>query len=233
AGGSGQRGAEVSGNPLSSSRAPSGHPAPPHSAPPRTAAALDYSFLEMNTRLQVEHPVTEAVAAIGGRRGIDLVELQIRIARGEPLPFAQADVSLSGHAAEARIYAEDPAHGFLPTGGRVLLLSEPAGEHVRVDSGMDEGTEITSAYDPMLAKVITWAPDRPAALDRLDAALADYTLLGCDTNVAFLRALLRTAQVRSGALSTDLTERLAPELTRTGPAETSSGTRPTGAAPDS
>ncbi|WP_052809332.1 acetyl/propionyl/methylcrotonyl-CoA carboxylase subunit alpha [Streptomonospora alba] len=214
-GGSGRHAAE---GPGPSSRPSPAPPGPPQAAPLQTAAALDYSFLEMNTRLQVEHPVTEAVAAVGGRRGIDLVELQIRVARGEPLPFTQADVSLSGHAVEARIYAEDPAHGFLPTGGSVLLLHEPAGEDVRVDSGLDEGAEITSAYDPMLAKVVTWAPDRPAALDRMDAALAEYTLLGCDTNVSFLRALLGTPQVRSGALSTDLTERLAPELTAaTGP----------------
>ncbi|MDT0300956.1 acetyl/propionyl/methylcrotonyl-CoA carboxylase subunit alpha [Streptomonospora wellingtoniae] len=211
-GGPEQHRAEAPGEPLSSSQ-----PDPAHSVPPRardlwTADAVDYSFLEMNTRLQVEHPVTEAVAAVGGRRGIDLVELQIRVARGEPLPFAQADVSLSGHAVEARVYAEDPANGFLPTGGRVLLLDEPAGADLRVDSGLDEGTEITSAYDPMLAKVVAWAPDRAGALDRMDAALADYTLLGCDTNVSFLRALLGTPQVRAGALSTDLTEQLAPEL---------------------
>ncbi|MBB6172669.1 acetyl-CoA/propionyl-CoA carboxylase biotin carboxyl carrier protein [Nocardiopsis mwathae] len=176
------------------------------------AAGGAYSFLEMNTRLQVEHPVTEAVTTIGGRRGVDLVELQLRIALGDPLPFSQTDIGLSGHAVESRVYAEDPALDFLPTGGRVLLLDEPEGEHVRVDSGLDDGAEITSAYDPMLAKVITWAPDRTAALDRMDGALARYTLLGCGTNVAFLRRLLRHPDVAAGGLSTDLTERIRPEL---------------------
>ncbi|GAA4926905.1 hypothetical protein GCM10023224_02190 [Streptomonospora halophila] len=220
--GSGHGDAGTPGESPSSGQPAAERPSPPRPSDPSTTEALDYSFLEMNTRLQVEHPVTEAVAAVGGRRGIDLVELQIRVARGEPLPFAQADVSLSGHAVEARVYAEDPAHGFLPTGGRVLLLDEPAGADLRVDSGLDEGTEITSAYDPMLAKVVSWAPDRAGALDRMDSALAAYTLLGCDTNVSFLRALLRTPQVRAGALSTDLTERLAPELTApaSGPAPT-------------
>nr|WP_242677404.1 biotin carboxylase N-terminal domain-containing protein [Streptomonospora litoralis] len=224
----GQHGAGAPGEPLSSSQADENTTPPPAPADLWTAAALDYSFLEMNTRLQVEHPVTEAVATIGGRRGIDLVELQIRVARGEPLPFGQADVSLTGHSVEARVYAEDPSQGFLPTGGRVLLLDEPADAGVRVDSGLDEGTEVTSAYDPMLAKVITWAPDRPAALDGMDAALAGYTLLGCVTNVSFLRGLLRTPQVRAGALSTDLTERLAPAITGRGgdPAADSAARRP-------
>nr|WP_255429846.1 biotin carboxylase N-terminal domain-containing protein [Streptomonospora sp. PA3] len=233
--GPGRNGGGAPGGPLDSSQPSPARPAPPRPGSLGTTAPLDYSFLEMNTRLQVEHPVTEAVAAIGGRRGIDLVELQIRVARGEPLPFAQSDVSLSGHAVEARVYAEDPAHGFLPTGGRVLLLDEPAGEEVRVDSGLDEGAEITSAYDPMLAKVVTWAPDRAAALDRMDSALAGYTLLGCDTNVAFLRALLRTPPVRAGALSTDLTERLAPRLTGTAePADprAAGGGAPAAPAPD-
>ncbi len=202
-------------------QAPGGSPAPREAGraalPPRvpslrTAGGLDYSFLEMNTRLQVEHPVTEAVVTVGGRRGIDLVELQLRIARGEPLPFSQEDIGWSGHAVESRVYAEDPERGFLPTGGRVLLLAEPEGTDVRVDSGIDDRTEITSAYDPMLAKVITWGPDRSAALDRMDTALADYTLLGCVSNVAFLRRLLRRPEVVAGDLSTDLTERLRPDL---------------------
>ncbi|MBB5435534.1 biotin carboxylase N-terminal domain-containing protein [Nocardiopsis composta] len=175
-------------------------------------AAPEYAFLEMNTRLQVEHPVTEEAVAIRGRRGIDLVELQLRVALGEPLPFGQADVELTGHAVECRIYAEDPARDFLPTGGTVLRLDEPAGEHVRVDSGLDEGTEVTSAYDPMLAKVVTWAPDRASALHRASAALAGYTLLGCGTNVAFLRRLLAHPAVAAGDLSTDLTEQVRPEL---------------------
>ncbi|MFC4561655.1 biotin carboxylase N-terminal domain-containing protein [Nocardiopsis mangrovi] len=172
----------------------------------------EYAFLEMNTRLQVEHPVTEAVVAIGGRRGIDLVELQLRIAQGEPLPFSQADIGMSGHAVESRVYAEDPAQDFLPTGGRVLLLEEPGGEGVRVDSGIETGTEVTSAYDPMLAKVVAWGADRRAALERMDTALAGYTLLGCGTNVAFLRRLLRHPDVVAGDLTTGLTERARPGL---------------------
>ncbi|WP_234402020.1 acetyl-CoA carboxylase biotin carboxylase subunit, partial [Thermobifida halotolerans] len=177
------------------------------------AAGDGYFFLEMNTRLQVEHPVTEAVATIRGERGIDLVEAQLRVALGEALPFTQDDVALTGHAVECRIYAEDPARGFLPTGGRVLLLDEPDSPGVRVDSGIAEGADVTSAYDPMLAKVVVWDTDRAGALRRADAALARYTLLGCGVNTAFLRALLAHPEVVAGNLSTELTERLRPELT--------------------
>ncbi|RKS04669.1 acetyl-CoA/propionyl-CoA carboxylase biotin carboxyl carrier protein [Nocardiopsis sp. Huas11] len=173
--------------------------------------ALSFSFLEMNTRLQVEHPVTEEVVAIDGVRGIDLVELQIRVARGEPLPFGQADVSLRGHAVESRIYAEDADRGFLPTGGPILSLSEPGGALVRVDSGITEGGAVTSSFDPMLAKVITWGADRAEALRRMDEALAGYLLLGCVTNTAFLRRLLRHPRVLAGDLSTDLIETEPPE----------------------
>lgn len=202
--------------PLASIQADPDAPAPPEGPALWTAApGIEYAFLEMNTRLQVEHPVTEEITTVAGRRGVDLVELQLRVALGEELPFGQDDLGYRGHAVEARVYAEDPARDFLPTGGPVLLLDEPVGgpgDAVRVDSGLAEGAEITSAYDPMLAKVITWAPDRPAALDRMDAALARYTLLGCGTNTAFLRALLRHPDVRAGRLSTDLTERVRPEL---------------------
>ncbi|WUI04228.1 ATP-grasp domain-containing protein [Spirillospora sp. NBC_00431] len=165
----------------------------------------EFFFLEMNTRLQVEHPVTEFVT------GLDLVELQLRVASGEPLPFSQDDVTLHGHAIEARVYAEDPARGFLPTGGRVLALSEPG--HARVDSGLDAGTEVGGAYDPMLAKVIVHGADRAEALHRLDRALASYTLLGVPTNVAFLRRLLAHPSVVSGDLDTGLVERSLDELT--------------------
>ncbi|MFC6084448.1 acetyl/propionyl/methylcrotonyl-CoA carboxylase subunit alpha [Sphaerisporangium aureirubrum] len=156
-------------------------------------------FIEMNTRLQVEHPVTELVT------GLDLVELQLRVAAGEPLPFTQDEVRTRGHAVEARVYAEDPAHGFLPTGGRVLALAEPdASAGVRVDSGIRAGTVVGSDYDPMLSKVIAWGPDRPAALRRLDAALRDTTVLGVTTNIAFLRALLADPAVVAGDLGTGL-----------------------------
>ncbi|MCX2728793.1 acetyl/propionyl/methylcrotonyl-CoA carboxylase subunit alpha [Saccharopolyspora sp. NFXS83] len=170
----------------------------------------DFFFMEMNTRLQVEHPVTELVTTVGGRRGFDLVEWQVRIAGGERLPFAQEDLSLEGHAVEARVYAEDPARGFLPSGGRVLAVHEPAG--ARVDSGISAGTIVGSDYDPMLAKVITWGPDRGAALRRLDAALAETAVLGVTTNVAFLRALLGHPEVRAGELDTGLVERNLAEL---------------------
>ncbi|MFF0517963.1 acetyl/propionyl/methylcrotonyl-CoA carboxylase subunit alpha [Actinomadura nitritigenes] len=168
----------------------------------------EFFFMEMNTRLQVEHPVTELVT------GLDLVELQLRVAAGEPLPFAQEDVRLDGHAIEARVYAEDPARGFLPTGGTVLALDEPEG--VRVDSGLDVGTEVGGSYDPMLAKVIVHGGDRTEALHRLDRALAGYTLLGVPTNVAFLRALLKHPSVASGDLDTGLVERALDELTSDG-----------------
>ncbi|WP_344589629.1 biotin carboxylase N-terminal domain-containing protein [Actinomadura vinacea] len=161
----------------------------------------EYFFMEMNTRLQVEHPVTELVT------GLDLVELQLRVAAGEPLPFAQDDVALRGHAVEARVYAEEPSRGFLPTGGRVLALDEPSGEHVRVDSGLAAGTEVGGSYDPMLAKVIAWGADRAEALHRLDRALGSYTLLGVPTNVPFLRELLRHPDVAAGRLDTGLVER--------------------------
>jgi acetyl-CoA/propionyl-CoA carboxylase biotin carboxyl carrier protein len=166
-----------------------------------------FYFMEMNTRLQVEHPVTEMVT------GLDLVELQIRVAAGQPLPLGQPDVRMSGHAVEARVYAEDPARGFLPTGGRVLALREPAAPHVRVDSGLAEGAMVTSTYDPMLAKVIAWGDDRGAALRRLDAALAETCTLGVTTNVAFLRTLLADPDVAAGRLDTGLAERHLARLT--------------------
>jgi acetyl-CoA/propionyl-CoA carboxylase biotin carboxyl carrier protein len=170
----------------------------------------EFFFMEMNTRLQVEHPVTELVT------GLDLVEWQLRVAAGEPLPLRQEEIRLTGHAAEARIYAEDPARGFLPTGGTVLALGEPAGPHVRTDSGLAAGMTVTSAYDPMLAKVIAWAPDRDAALRRLDGALGATIVLGVTTNTAFLRALLSHPDVLAGRLDTGLVERHLGELTAAG-----------------
>ncbi|MFI7693657.1 acetyl/propionyl/methylcrotonyl-CoA carboxylase subunit alpha [Nonomuraea sp. NPDC049655] len=168
-----------------------------------------YHFMEMNTRLQVEHPVTELVT------GLDLVELQLRVAAGEPLPFGQEQVRLDGHAVEARVYAEDPARGFLPSGGRVLALREPGDDgpgRVRVDSGLAEGGVVGSDYDPMLSKVIAWAPDREAALRALDRALARTAVLGVVTNVPFLRGLARHPAVVAGELDTGLVERVLPGL---------------------
>lgn len=166
------------------------------------AAPDEFFFIEMNTRLQVEHPVTELVT------GIDLVEQQLRIAAGEPLAFSQQDIRLQGHAIEARVYAETPHRGFLPSTGVVLAWRAPTGEGVRVDAGIDEGLEITAHYDPMIAKVIAYGSDRAQALDRLDRALADTVVLGVDTNIAFLRRLLADAAVRSGDLDTGLIDRM-------------------------
>jgi acetyl-CoA/propionyl-CoA carboxylase biotin carboxyl carrier protein len=166
------------------------------------AAPDEFFFIEMNTRLQVEHPVTELVT------GVDLVEQQLRIAAGEPLAIAQSDVRLTGHAIEARVYAESPERGFLPSTGEVLAWRAPAGEGVRVDAGIREGQEVTADYDPMIAKVIAHGADRAEALDRLDAALADTVLLGVESNVAFLRTLLAHPDVRAGHLDTGLIDRL-------------------------
>ncbi|MCN9239343.1 acetyl/propionyl/methylcrotonyl-CoA carboxylase subunit alpha [Streptomyces sp. RY43-2] len=165
-----------------------------------------YFFMEMNTRLQVEHPVTELIT------GLDLVEWQVRVAAGEQLPFAQQDITLTGHAVEARICAEtvsvkEGARGFLPSGGTVLSLHEPQGEGVRTDSGLSEGTEVGSLYDPMLSKVIAYGPDRESALRKLRAALARTVTLGVPTNAGFLRRLLAHPAVVAGELDTGLVER--------------------------
>ncbi|MFF3844635.1 acetyl/propionyl/methylcrotonyl-CoA carboxylase subunit alpha [Streptomyces sp. NPDC002328] len=165
-----------------------------------------YYFMEMNTRLQVEHPVTELVT------GLDLVEWQLRAAAGEPLPFRQDDIALTGHAVEARLCAEDPARGFLPSGGTVLRLREPQGDGVRTDSGLVEGAEVGSLYDPMLSKVIAYGPDRATALRKLRAALAETVTLGVQTNAGFLRRLLAHPAVVAGELDTGLVERVAEEL---------------------
>jgi acetyl-CoA/propionyl-CoA carboxylase biotin carboxyl carrier protein len=188
----------------------------------------EFFFMEMNTRLQVEHPVTEMVT------GIDLVEWQVRIAAGEVLTVGQDDVELNGHAVEARVYAETPHRNFLPSSGEVVLLDEdgglftPAGrpgphrpaaagagfqsQDVRIDSSLLPGLEISSDYDPMLSKVIAWGSDRKAALDKLDAALELYTVLGIDTNVEYLRLLINDDDVRAGRLDTTLIDRKMPEL---------------------
>lgn len=181
----------------------------------------EFFFMEMNTRLQVEHPVTEMVT------GIDLVEWQVRIAAGEELTVTQDDVVLTGHSVEARVYAEVPEKNFLPSGGEVLLLDErgtiftalddldsftpaAADPDIRIDSSLITGLEISSDYDPMLAKVIARGKDRAAALDRLDTALTRYTVLGVDTNVEYLRMLINDADVRAGRLDTGLIERKMP-----------------------
>ncbi|HOA87578.1 MAG TPA: biotin carboxylase N-terminal domain-containing protein [Microbacteriaceae bacterium] len=162
----------------------------------------EFAFIEMNTRLQVEHAVTELVT------GIDLVEQQLRIAAGEPLAIRQEAVRLEGHAVEARVYAESPERGFLPATGRVLAWHAPRGAGLRVDAAIRAGDEITAHYDPMIAKVVAHGGDRAQAIDRLDAALAETVLLGVETNVRFLRALLAADDVRAGDLDTGLIERM-------------------------
>ena len=173
----------------------------------------EFFFLEMNTRLQVEHPVTEEVY------GVDLVAWQVRAAAGETLEHSQEDLTPSGHAIEARVYAEDPSRGFLPTGGNVLQDWIATGEGVRHDNGIVPGMTVGSAYDPMLGKVIAWGPDRSAAIARLQQGLSRVFVAGVHTNVAFLRALLDDGDVRSGRLDTGLIDRRVEELTRLEPSD--------------
>ncbi|MFF2084896.1 acetyl/propionyl/methylcrotonyl-CoA carboxylase subunit alpha [Nocardia sp. NPDC058176] len=161
----------------------------------------EFFFMEMNTRLQVEHPVTELVT------GVDLVECQVRVAAGQKLAKSQDEIHLVGHAVEARVYAEDPGRGFLPTGGTVLALDEPSGQGVRVDSGLAEGTVVGSDYDPMLSKVIARGDTRADALAALDRALAQTVLLGVTSNIEFLRFLLADDDVQAGRLDTALLDR--------------------------
>jgi 3-methylcrotonyl-CoA carboxylase alpha subunit len=158
-----------------------------------------YWFMEMNTRLQVEHPVTEAIT------GLDLVEWQFRIAAGETLPLTQDRVPLRGHAVEARIYAEDPSRGFLPSTGTLLALQFPDG--VRVDTGVERGSAITPYYDPMIAKMIAHAPTREVALDKLAVGLEHTVAAGPHTNLALLAALCRSEKFRSGTFDTGFIER--------------------------
>ncbi len=167
-----------------------------------------FYFLEMNTRLQVEHPVTEMIT------GRDLVEDQLRIAAGEPLGFAQSDLATRGHAIEFRIYAEDPARGYSPTTGPVLALRLPAG--VRVDCGVVEGQDVTAAFDPMLAKLIVHGADRAEAIALGDRALADFVLLGCATNVSFLRRFLKHPVFVAGDVHTGFLD-ANPEIAATPP----------------
>lgn len=166
------------------------------------ASGDEFFFLEMNTRLQVEHPVTEAVT------GLDLVELQIGIAEGRPLPLSQEQVSLSGHALEARVTCEDPGNGFLPATGPVLHWAPCP--RARVDGGIESGSVVSSHYDSMVAKIICWGQDRPAALRRLESSLRHTVLLGVRHNLDFLVALLREPAVLEGRQHTELVESLAP-----------------------
>ena len=163
--------------------------------------------MEMNTRLQVEHPVTEMIT------GLDLVEWQLRVACGEPLPRTQDELTISGHALEARVYAEDPAKDFLPSTGRITHLSTPAeSRHVRMDSGVRAGDAISPYYDPMIAKLIVWDADRPAALARMRAALEQFQVVGVRTNTEFLARLVACEAFATADLDTGLIERHRAEL---------------------
>ncbi|MCK4939825.1 MAG: acetyl/propionyl-CoA carboxylase subunit alpha, partial [Rhodospirillaceae bacterium] len=159
---------------------------------------MNFYFLEMNTRLQVEHPVTEKIT------GLDLVELMIRIAAGEKLPFSQKDLKINGWAIESRVYAEDPFRGFLPSIGRISKYSEPdETKNVRVDSGVYEGGDISMHYDPMIAKLVTYGPDRGAAIEHMRHALDSYYIQGVRNNISFLSALMCHPRFAKGNLSTN------------------------------
>ena len=174
----------------------------------------NYYFLEMNTRLQVEHPVTELVT------GIDLVQWQIRIASGEALPFAQADITPKGWAIECRITSEDTANGFLPSTGRISFLHLPSGPGVRWDGGIETGSEIGLHYDPMLAKLIVWAPTRPLAIERMRRALEELTIDGVETSRDFHLRLMEDEDFRRGEIEIQWLERRLPTLMAAQPPET-------------
>jgi len=161
----------------------------------------DFYFLEMNTRLQVEHPITEMVL------GIDLVQWQIRVAAGESFPYVPDDFCMRGHAIEARLYAEDPANGFLPSTGLIYKFVEPRGPGIRVDSGVADGSEVSHFYDPMLAKIIVHAEDRATAIQRLQAALRRTVVHGVTTNVDFLQSVLAHPDFQDAKMTTQWTEK--------------------------
>jgi acetyl-CoA carboxylase biotin carboxylase subunit len=174
-----------------------------------------FYFLEMNTRLQVEHPVTELVT------GIDLVQWQIRIASGERLPFSQDDIVPRGWAIECRITSEDPAHGFLPSTGRISYLHLPAGPGVRWDGGIEVGSEVGLFYDPMLAKLIVHAPTRIAAIERMHRALLELTIEGVESSREFHLRVMEDAEFRAGAIEIQWLERRLESLVQaTPPAQT-------------
>ena len=162
----------------------------------------NFYFLEMNTRLQVEHPVTELVT------GLDLVHLQIRIAQGEPLPFRQEEISLRGHAMECRIYAEDPENGFFPSPGKITRLLQPGGPGIREDSGIYEGWVVPMDYDPMLSKLIAFAPTREMAIARLLRALDEYVIGGIRSNIKLFRHILSDADFQAARIDTGYLDRL-------------------------
>jgi len=162
----------------------------------------NFYFLEMNTRLQVEHPVTELVT------GLDLVHLQIRIAQGEPLPFQQEEIRLRGHAMECRVYAEDPDNGFFPSPGKITRLLQPGGPGIREDSGIYEGWVVPLDYDPMLSKLIAFAPTREAAIARLLRALDEYVIGGIRSNLGLFRRILSDDEFKAARIDTGYLDRL-------------------------
>ncbi|MEJ2207897.1 MAG: acetyl-CoA carboxylase biotin carboxylase subunit [Anaerolineae bacterium] len=165
-----------------------------------------FYFLEMNTRIQVEHPITEAVT------GLDLVHEQLRIAAGEPLRHRQEDVEMRGWAIECRITAEDPANDFLPASGRVIRLFQPGGPGVRLDSGIQEGLEVSLYYDPLLAKLVAWGHTRQEAMGRMAGALAEYRIVGLPTSIPFHRRVMAEAAFRSGQYDTSFLEAALPAV---------------------
>ena len=168
----------------------------------------DVFFIEMNTRLQVEHPVTELIT------GIDLVEWQLRVAFGEKLPLAQDEIKLNGHAIEARVYAENPQKNFMPSVGRIKTWRTPdAVDGLRIDAGYRDGDAVSPYYDAMLAKVIAWAPTRQAAIDRLNRGLEETDVRGIVTNIPFLSALVTHPKVRANTIDTGFIERELKKLT--------------------
>jgi acetyl-CoA carboxylase biotin carboxylase subunit len=169
-------------------------------------ARRNFYFLEMNTRLQVEHPVTELVT------GLDLVRMQIQVAQGERLPLAQEQVVRRGHAIEARVYAEDPARNFLPSPGRISYLRVPSGPGIRDDSGVYTGWVVPQFYDPMISKLLAWAPTREQAIERLKRAIGEYTVHGIAVNLRYLHAVLDHPAFRSGEYDTSFCARYAKDL---------------------
>jgi acetyl-CoA carboxylase biotin carboxylase subunit len=162
----------------------------------------NFYFLEMNTRLQVEHPVTELVT------GLDLVHLQIRIACGEKLPFAQDDLRIRGHAIECRVYAEDPDNNYFPSPGKITLLTSPSGPGIRQDSGVYEGWTVPLDYDPLLAKIVGYGSDREQAVMRLRRAFHEYSVSGIKTNLSLFQRILEDSEFQAGQIDTGYLDRL-------------------------
>jgi len=176
----------------------------------KSDGAVKFYFLEMNTRLQVEHPVSELIT------GIDLVKEQIRVARGEKLSFTQKDLKINGHALEVRVCAEDPLNNFLPDIGKLITYKRPQGAGVRVDDGFEEGMEIPIYYDPMIAKLITYGKDRQEAIDRMLRAIDEYQITGVETTLSFCKFALKHEAFVSGNFDTHFIKKyFTPEMLQT------------------